>query len=161
MEANKPSFDFVALNPAWVFGPHVAPIESIKHLNQSAGALWALVDSEKLPDPDFMGFVDSRDVAYAHITAYEKPEAGGQRFILAQHFDYQSVVDAVREELPEYAHRFPKGEPGAGAKQVEDDGVYAIDSSKAQEVLGLKYTPLAKSMKDSYLELFEAEKKSA
>lgn len=107
-----------------------------------------------------MGFVDSRDVAHAHIAALEKLEAGGERFILAQHFDYQSVADAVREELPEYASRIPKGTPGAGRQQVEDHGVYAINATKSETVLGLKYTSLAQSMKDSYLELFEAEKKS-
>lgn len=117
------------------------------------------MDNEEIPPPDFTGFVDCRDVAYAHLAALERPEAGGQRIILAQHFDYQSVADALREDLPEYASRIPKGTPGAGWKQVEDDGVYAIDATKSEEILGLKYTSLAQSMKDSYLELFEAEKK--
>lgn len=159
MEKNKPSFDLVALNPAWVFGPHAVPLDSLNHLNQSTGALWALVDKDAIPPPDFMGFVDSRDNAKAHIAAIETQEAGGQRFILAQHFDYQSVVDAVRDELPKYASRFPKGRPGAGWEQVKNKEVYKIDASKAERVLGLEYTSLAQSMKDSYLELFNAEKK--
>lgn len=67
MASNKPSFELVAMNPAWVFGPHTTPLDNLHHLNQSTGALWALVDSKTIPDPDFMRFVDCRDVAYAHI----------------------------------------------------------------------------------------------
>lgn len=158
MEANKPAFDLVALCPAWVFGPHVAPIRGLGRLNQSSAALWKMVDSEELPGMDFMGFVDVRDVAVAHVAAFEKPEAGGERFILANHFDYQSVADAVRSSIPELSGRIPEGTPGAGWQEVENGAVYAIDSGKAQKVLGIDYTPLGTSMKDSFLELIEAER---
>lgn len=86
------------------------------------------------------------------------PISDDQRFILAQHFDYQSVVDAMQKELPEYADRFPEGSTGAGEQQVKDRTVYAIDGSKAEKILGFEYTSLNESMKDSYLHLFETEK---
>lgn len=160
MDDNKPPFDLVSLNPGWVFGPHAVPLTSLDHLNESTGALWAVVDKDELPPADFMVFVDSRDLAYAHIAAFETKDAGGERFILGQHFDYQSVADAIRTELPDYANRFPKGTPGAGWQQLENGEVYQADASKAERILGLKYTSLAQSMKDSYVELFEAEKKT-
>lgn len=93
-----------------------------------------LVDNEKIPPPDFMAFVDSRDVAKAHMAAFENKDAGGERFILAQHFDYQSVADAMREELPEYANRFPEGTPGAGWEQLRNGEVYQVDGSKAERI---------------------------
>lgn len=158
MGDGKPSFDLVFLNPGWVFGPHAVPLTSLDHLNQSTGALWALVDNDEIPPPDFMAFVDSRDVAKAHLAALEHKDAGGERFILAQHFDYQSVADAMREELPEYASRFPKGTRGAGWEQLRNGGVYQIDGSKAERILELRYTSLAECMNDSYIELFNAEK---
>lgn len=161
MKANKPAFDLVALCPAWIFGPHVAPLRGLGRLNQSSAALWRMVDREEMPEMDFMGFVDARDVAFAHIAAYEKPEAGGERFILATHFDYQSVADAVRDSIPELKDRMPVGNLGAGWQELETGAVYAIDSGKAQKVLGIKYTPLSTCMKDSFLELMEAEKMAA
>lgn len=161
MAANAPRFDLVAMCPAWVFGPHVVPpTRGLRGLNQSSAALWGMVDSSGLPPMDFMGFVDVRDNALAHVTAFETPAAGGERFILAHHFDYQSVADAVRERIPELRDRVPAGNPGAGWKEVEDGGVYSIDTSKAQRVLGVNYTPFSVSMRDSFLELLEAEKKT-
>ena len=159
--ANKPQFDLVALCPAWVFGPHVVPPpRGLKGLNQSSAALWGMVDRDELPGMDFMGFVDVRDNALAHVGAFETPAAGGERFILAQHFDYQSVADAVRESIPELKDRIPAGTPGAGWQELESGSVYSIDTSKAQRVLGIKYTPLSVSMRDSFLELLEAERKT-
>lgn len=66
----------------------------------------------------------------------------------------------MRKELPEYADRFPEGSPGEGEQQVKDKAAYAIDASKAKKVLGVEYTSFEKSMKDSFLQLFEAEKRS-
>lgn len=157
--APPPGFDLVALCPAWVFGPHVAPpSRGLSGLNQSSAALWRMVDRDGLPPMDFMGFVDVRDNALAHVAAFETPEAGGERFILGHHFDYQSVADAVREGIPELRDRIPAGSPGAGWEELETGGVYSIDTSKAQRVLGVNYTPFSVSMKDSFLELLEAEK---
>jgi nucleoside-diphosphate-sugar epimerase len=37
--------------------------------------------------------VDVRDLAVAHVLAYEKPEAGGQRYIIAKdNYDWQEVL---------------------------------------------------------------------
>lgn len=162
MAANKPGFDLVALCPAWVFGPHVTPpSRGLKGLNQSSSALWRMVDRDELPVMDFMGFVDVRDNAVAHVAAFETPEAGGERFTLAHHFDYQSVADAVRENIPELRERIPAVVPGAGWQELESGEVYSIDTRKAQRVLAIKYTPFSVSMKDSFLELLEAEKMTA
>ena len=78
----------------------------------------------------------------ANAPAFETPEAGGERFILAHHFDYQSVADAVRGSIPGLSHRIPAGTPGAGWQALENGAVYSIDTSKAQRVLGIKYTPI-------------------
>lgn len=148
------------MKPVWVFGLHTTPLDSLHHPDESMGALWALVDSKMIPGPDFMGFVDCLDFACADITAYEALEAGGQRFSLAQHFNYQCLVDAMRKELPEYAGRFPEGSIGAGKQQVKDKTVHAIDGSKGGTILGLEHTSLSRYMKDSWLQLCETEEMS-
>ncbi|KAJ9149267.1 NAD-dependent epimerase dehydratase [Pleurostoma richardsiae] len=150
-----PPFDLTAINPPWVFGPHVPQLDSLNGLNQSTASLRAaLLDADAVPPTDFAGFVDVRDTAAAHIAALETPEAGGQRFLLGGHFDYQSAADAVRAELPELMGRVPQGQVGKGWEEE----VYEIDGSKAERMLRIEYTPLAVTMRDTFLELLEAER---
>jgi nucleoside-diphosphate-sugar epimerase len=157
MAANKPGFDLVSINPPWVFGPHIGGVEDVKKLNQSTASLSQLLDGDAIPPVDFGGFVDVRDVAAAHIAALETPEAGGQRFLCGSHFDYQTAADELRARMPELRDRIPEGTPGAGKTQE----LYALDGSKAEKVLGVKYTPLGQTVRDSFAEILEAEQKSA
>jgi nucleoside-diphosphate-sugar epimerase len=157
VETENPSFTLATINPPWVFGPHVGGLSDTAHLNESSQALFSLLDAEKVPPIDFAGFVDVRAVAAAHIAAFEKEEAAGQRFLVGAHFDYQSAVDAVRAEIPELHSRLPVGNPGAG----QTEKVYEVDGSKAERIMGIKYIPLNESMKDSFAQLLEAEKRTA
>lgn len=43
--------------------------------------------------------------------------------------------------------RLPKGVKGAGLKEE----VYVLDGSKAEKILGIKYTPLGVTMRDSFV----------
>jgi nucleoside-diphosphate-sugar epimerase len=154
----KPSFDLTTIAPAWVFGPHVGGLErgvDFKSLNASSATLATkLLDQNEIPPIDFGAYGDVRDVALAHILAFEKSEAGGERFLVSNHFDYQAGVDALREALPEIKTRVPEGRPGAIATEKE---VYQVDGSKAERVLGVKYRSLGETMRDSFLELLESE----
>jgi NADPH-dependent methylglyoxal reductase len=154
MKANSPNFTFSTINSPWIFGPNIAAIKDLKKLNESTHAIWSLIGAEKIPPTDFAGFADVRDVAQAHLAALERDEAQGERFLVGSHFDYQTGIDEVIALEPELEARLPKGVKGAG---LEED-VYAVDGSKAEKVLGLKYTPLGITMKDTLLQLLEAEK---
>ncbi|KAI3401642.1 hypothetical protein diail_9306 [Diaporthe ilicicola] len=69
-------------------------------------------------------------------------------------------ADAVRSSIPELRHRIPgalRAPRGRGWQEVETGAVYAIDSGKAQKILGIDYTPLSACMEDSCLELIKAE----
>lgn len=156
MDKHGPNFTFTALCPPWIFGPHVDRIDDLKKLNESASALYGLLGAKEVPPIDFAGFIDVRDVAEAHVLAFENDGADGQRFIIGQRFNYQSAVDAIREALPEIKDRVPEGHPGTGPEVLKD--VYNLDSSNAQRVLGLKYTPLKVTMKDTVEQLLEAER---
>lgn len=153
MESNKPSFDFVAIDPPWIFGPSLGGIKSLDHLNESTEAIWKLVNgsAKSVPTIDFAGFADVRDVAIAHLKAYEREEAGGQRFLVGSHFDYQTAVDSLRKDFPHLKDRIPEGSPG------EREEVYQLDGSKAQRVLGITYTPLNVTLKDTVEDLLKAE----
>ncbi|KAH8886455.1 NAD dependent epimerase/dehydratase [Thozetella sp. PMI_491] len=159
MEANKNEvyFSLTSLSPPWVFGPSVSAPASLDRLNESTHALWSLVGADSVPPTDFAGFVDVRDLAAAHITAYESPEAAGQRFLIGSKFSWQIAADAILAELPELSNRIPKGTPGAG----NTEKVYSLDSSKVQKVLGVEFTPVNVTVRDSIKQLLEVEKRTA
>lgn len=151
VEENKPSFDLVTITPPWVFGPYVSELKSTKHLSESVGILWSIVDGNEIPAFDFGGYVDVREVTKAHVLAHEVKEAGGQRFWVGQSFQYQPAIDIARTELPEIRDRLPEGKPGWS------DDVYKVDGSKAERVLGLKYLTLSQTITDTYAQLLRAE----
>lgn len=155
MKSESPSFTLAAINPPWVFGPHVGEITNLKHLNESTEALWRLNGAKDVPPIDFGGFADARNVATAHLEAFERPEAGGHRFLVGAHFDYQTAVDILRRDLPELQSRLPEGTPG------KLEPVYTVNGAKAEKALGIKYIPLSETLKDSFDQLLNAEKKTA
>jgi len=153
MNEKKPPFSLSTICPPWVFGPSLAPLASLTHLNESTEAIYKFINSKSIPDVDFGGFADVRDVALAHLSAYEKPEAAGKRFLVGNHFDYQTAADGIRAKLPQLKDRVPEGTPGAGFD------VYKVDGSYAAKVLGIQYTPLEDTMKDTVEGLLEAEQR--
>ncbi|KAJ9615024.1 hypothetical protein H2200_001098 [Cladophialophora chaetospira] len=157
IEANKPSFSFLTITPPWIFGPTLGGLKSVEHLNESTEAIWKLVDGslKTVPDPDFAGCADVRDVALAHVRGYELEEAGGERFIVGGSFEYQTAVDILRKEFPQIKDRIPEGTPGHPPE------IYAIDNSKVKKVLGIKLTPVDVTLKDTVAGLLDAEKNSA
>ncbi|KAL5090125.1 hypothetical protein Trisim1_004646 [Trichoderma cf. simile WF8] len=155
MEREEHAFSLATINPPLIFGPHIGGITDLKHLNESTAVLWTLLDAKEVPPTDFAGFVDVRVAAKAHIEAYKRPEAGGHRFLVASPFNYQAAVDALREDIPELVNRIPEGTKGINIS----DTVYSVSGKKAERILGTNYMPLRESLRDSFLELLEAERK--
>jgi NADPH-dependent methylglyoxal reductase len=152
---NKPAFTLAVICPPWVFGPYAYELRQTRHLSESVGLLHGIIGAEGLPAFDFGGYADNREIAAAHVRAYEVPEAAGQRFLVGQPFRYQLAVDAARAALPELRDQLPEGRPG----YVEPG--YAVDGSKASRVLGVKYGTLADTIKATYEQLLHAKKVEA
>ncbi|KAH8432891.1 SDR family oxidoreductase [Aspergillus melleus] len=146
---HKPSFSVVSVNPPWVFGPGM---DGKQRLNESLEAIRRLVDGSaggEVPGVDFAGFADVRDLAVAHLRAFEVEEAAGRRFLIANgKFDYQLAVDVIRREFPQL-QGVPLGTPGVATE------TYTPDGSKAREVLGLEYRSLERTMVDTVRWLIE------
>lgn len=151
-EAHKPAcrFTVTTICPPWIYGPYAhdgdgdgGPTD--RRLSESVRLFATLVDAEDVLPFDFGGYADVREVAAAHLLALEVPEAeavASRRFIVGQAFRYQTAVDIAREAFPELRHRLPVGRPG----YVEP--AYAIDGSRAAEVLGLQYMSLRETVAD-------------
>lgn len=105
MEAAGRQRDLVAINPGAILGP------LLDHdPGTSAGLVVRLMKGE-VPAAPRIAFlvVDVRDVAELHVTAMERPEAGGQRFPigLGPH-DLIEVSDMLRAGLGLRADRLPR-----------------------------------------------------
>ncbi|KAL7941323.1 NAD(P)-binding protein [Trichoderma barbatum] len=146
VEAKKPNFTVATLCPPMVYGPIAHSVGDVKALNTSSSDINRLIDgSEKdVPDTSFFAFADVRDLADAHVLAYEKPEAAGQRYLIANSaYSYQQICDIIRERFPQQSELTPKGNPGAPLPSS-----YQLDTTKAVTELGLKFRPLQETIVD-------------
>jgi nucleoside-diphosphate-sugar epimerase len=158
VEKNHPNFSISTILPPMVYGPVIHPVSSLAGLNTSSGDIWRLMNgSEKeVPGNGFWAFCDVRDVALAHLKAYESQEAANQRFLVAGgNYSYQMVCDAIRATVSdELKDRTPVGKPGS---RLEAD-VYKVDNGKAKRVLGMRFRSLEVSIADAANSLLGLEK---
>jgi dihydroflavonol-4-reductase len=102
MERDKPGFDLVVINPFLVIGPSYT-----RALNETNKIL---ADLTKGVYPGLLdlhwGFVDVRDVARAHVLAYETPSASGRYLCSGDILSMREAVAALRAAVP--AAKLPK-----------------------------------------------------
>ncbi|KAI5449717.1 hypothetical protein NCC49_004082 [Naganishia albida] len=157
MEDNKPSWDFATINPPLVFGPIIHQVESPDKLNTSVANFWAYIEGKKTDDDlkeSGGNWVDVRDVASAHYKALTVPAAANQRFITSNGpFNGQDVVDIIHAFPGEALDKVPRGRPGAGEEINKKANVFS--GKKAEDVLGIEYTPLRVCLEDMYKSLQE------
>nr|CAB3466860.1 unnamed protein product [Digitaria exilis] len=89
-------FEIVRINPAMVIGPLLQPT-----LNTSAEAILKLItgSSSMYPNLSF-GWANVKDVALAHILAYEVPSANGRYCVVERVVHYSEIVNIIRKMYP-------------------------------------------------------------
>ncbi|MBA0652536.1 hypothetical protein Goklo_019792 [Gossypium klotzschianum] len=85
--------NLVVLNPGFVIGPLLQPA-----LNSTSDIILALTKGE-YTTPGFR-FVDVRDVAYAHIQAFEIPSATGRYCLVQRHVQFPEILKTLNELYP-------------------------------------------------------------
>ncbi|PON74297.1 Hopanoid-associated sugar epimerase [Parasponia andersonii] len=141
--AKENGIDLVTINPGIVIGPLLQPT-----LNSSAGLiLYKINGPQSSPNVVHM-FVDVRDVALAHIQAFEVASATG-RYCLVGHVAHTSeALKIVREFYP--ALNIPE-------KYVDEKPIqpkYQVSKERAQS-LGINFTPFEVSLRDTVESLKE------
>ncbi|XP_024187356.1 phenylacetaldehyde reductase isoform X2 [Rosa chinensis] len=135
--AKEKGIDIITINPGWVIGPLLQPT-----LNFSDEIVLKLVNgTEKFPNKTY-GFVDVRDVANAHILAFENLSASGRYCLVGSVKHCSEVVKMLLEISP--ALNLPD-------KCADDEPFspnYQVSKERAQ-TLGVKYIPLEVSLKDT------------
>lgn len=152
-KANNVKFDLATVNPPLVFGPVVHHLASLDSINTSNERLVGIVQGkwkqETLPETGIFLWVDVRDVAEAHVRAFEKPELGGKRlFTTAGYFSNREILAAVRKNFPELKDKLP-AEDVTGGDYPPKDKLLGFDNSETTKSTGIQWTPLEKTVTDT------------
>ncbi|KAG9142948.1 hypothetical protein Leryth_006218 [Lithospermum erythrorhizon] len=135
--------DMVTINPAMVIGPLLQPT-----LNTSAAAILNFINgAETYPNASF-GWVNVKDVANAHIFAFENPSANGRYCLVERVAHHSDVVKILHDLYPDT--KLPE-------KCADDKPfvpTYQVSKEKAKS-LGIDYIPLEVSVKETVESLKE------
>ncbi|SCU79061.1 LANO_0A04918g1_1 [Lachancea nothofagi CBS 11611] len=156
---NTVKFKMTTVNPALIFGPQTFAANITESLNTSAEVINAFLHSG--PETDVSGlkndFVDVRDVSRAHLLAFQKDEAIGQRLGLSSgQFNAKDLADILNRKFPQLQGTLPKC-AGEGAYQTNP---YArFDISKTKKILGFELKTLEETVCDTAAQILKAEGK--
>ncbi|CAF1045014.1 unnamed protein product [Adineta steineri] len=147
----KPSFTIATICEPMVFGPSVTDFKSIDDIHTSNSSIWSLVTSGKdgkIPETRVPKQIDVRDVAYAHIAALERITNTNQRYLISapSSWSQQQILDIVHESTTIPTNIKNTTPIGIKGQQLPEH--FDIDSSKAQNELGVTYIPFKKTIED-------------
>lgn len=127
--------DMVAINPSMVIGPLLQPT-----LNTSSAAILNLINGAKTYPNVVAGWVDVKDVANAHISAFENPTANGRYCMVGRVAHFSEIVKILRQLYPTL--HLPE-------KCADDKALmptYQVSKERARS-LGVEFTPLQETIK--------------
>ncbi|KAL0459188.1 UNVERIFIED_CONTAM: Cinnamoyl-CoA reductase 1 [Sesamum latifolium] len=129
--------DMVAINPSMVIGPLLQPT-----LNTSSASILNLINGAKAYPNLTAGWVNVKDVANAHVLAYENPSANGRYCMVESVAHFSEVVKILHELYPNL--QLP--EKCANDKPLTP--TYQVSKERAKS-LGVEFTPLKESLKET------------
>ncbi|KAJ7012841.1 cinnamoyl-CoA reductase 1-like [Populus alba x Populus x berolinensis] len=94
--AKEKGMDMVAINPSMVIGPLLQPT-----LNTSAAAILSLIEGAQTFSNASFGWINVKDVANAHIQAFELSSASGRYCLVERVAHHSEVVKILRELYPD------------------------------------------------------------
>jgi len=150
IEQEQPNFTLAAMCPPLVLGPIVHYLNSLDSLNTSNQRVLNIMTGktkDELPAGAPFLFVDVRDLALGHVLAMEKEEAANKRFFFtAGYFNSRDIMEIIRKNFPDLEKNLPPKDVKGG--DYPEGGVYKYNNKRSEEVLGMKWTPLEKTIVD-------------
>ncbi|WVQ99161.1 hypothetical protein IAU59_006293 [Kwoniella sp. CBS 9459] len=160
IEDEKPSWPVSIMCPPMVYGPALQasePADLNSYITLSADLVTLLKGKNTpLPTPPSLIMVDARDVGAAFFNAVALKKSG--RFTIAgPAYTYQAfanIMRRLRPDLEEYIALGNPSDPEVPPNGPNGEPHWTIDASKSVRELGIKYTPIVKTISDSleYLE---------
>merc|ERR1712080_189396 len=154
VDEQKPNWEVTVINPVYVFGPQTFEVKDKSKLNTSNEVINnILISGKKKEEPQqYVGFIDVRDVAKAHIVAFEKKEAAGQRLFLEEaSFTTAEIYNIIEKDFPQLKSELPKLDESKAPKFEDTESV--INNEKTRKILGFKFIDLRKTIDDSIAQL--------
>ncbi|RLV91706.1 putative NADPH-dependent methylglyoxal reductase GRP2 [Spathaspora sp. JA1] len=150
------NFDISFINPPYVFGPQAYAIEDKSNLNLSNEVINRVVKlnkDEPIPAEANL-FVDVRDVAHAHLVAFENDKANGERLMIISHEKYtlDLIANIIHEKFPQTT--IPKGDNSRTEELLQ--GVHKFDDSRTRKILGFEYKSLEETVYDTVAQIYNA-----
>ncbi|XP_043691624.1 phenylacetaldehyde reductase-like [Telopea speciosissima] len=141
--AKEKGIDMVTINPAMVIGPLLQPT-----LNTSAEAILNLVNGAQTFANATFGWINVKDVANAHIQAFEIPSANGRYVLVERVYHHSQTVKTLRELYPSLQL------PEKCADDKPYVPTYQVSKEKAK-TLGIEFIPMEVSLKETVESLKE------
>ncbi|KAF3975925.1 hypothetical protein CMV_000838 [Castanea mollissima] len=135
--AKENGIDLVTINPGFVIGPLIQPT-----LTPSIEAFLAIINGTQVVSNGIYIFVDVRDVANAHIQAFEIPAASG-RYCLVGGVTQHSEIFNILHKFHPSLHLPEKSEDDKPLQPV-----YKISQDKTKS-LGISFIPVEVSVRDT------------
>ncbi|XP_019151202.1 PREDICTED: cinnamoyl-CoA reductase 1-like [Ipomoea nil] len=141
--AGENGIDMVLLHPCVVIGPILQPT-----LNFSTNVILDLIKEEKEFIYGMNCYVDVRDVANAHIQAFEVPSASGRYLLIGETIHYSQVLKVASQLYPS----LPISDKYKGDLPLVP--IFKVSQKKAKS-LGIDFTSFAVTLKDTIESLKE------
>lgn len=159
LEENKDSVSFklTTVNPVLVFGPQRFDEDVKPQLNTSNEAINVPLHSkpgDKLNNSQG-NYIDVRDVAKAHVLAFQRDDLVGERLGLSDSpVNTQGVVEILVEKFPQLKGKIAEG-PTPGV--VNKTAGATFDNSHSKKVLGFPFISLGQSVYDVAAQILKKE----
>ncbi|RLV95127.1 putative NADPH-dependent methylglyoxal reductase GRP2 [Spathaspora sp. JA1] len=155
VKKEKVNFDISFVNPNFVFGPQAYKVKDKTSLNFSNEIVNRVVKLGANDEIPFEGqlFVDVRDVARAHLVAFENDEAINKRLlVISGSYSLDSIANIIRSEFPQAT--VPKGDESRFDELAM--GIQKYDNSKTRAILGFEFKTLEESIVDTVGQIYNA-----
>ena len=95
-----------------------------------------------------------RDVAKAHLVAFEKDLKNERLLLSSEKFTGQDLLDVLNSSFESLKNKLPIGNPGTGKEQAKKTAL--ADNSKTREILGFPLIDLKTSVVDTVAQILKA-----
>lgn len=160
VKENPVNFKLSTVCPSYVFGPQPFedPIGGKSFVNVSNEEILGLLDYKS--EDEFQdltgGYIYSKDIARAHVEAFERDDLAGKRLLVSSgSFGTQYILDIVHEKFPQLAAKVIKGpNPGEG-KQELPTKLAAVNNAKTRALLGWEFKTLEDIVEETVQQYLE------
>ena len=160
MEREKPSFEFVNLLPALVFGPDELATNTQELMAGGNGLVLGCLMGAQIPEM-IGASVHVDDVARAHVDGLKQSVPGNRDYILSsdapEGIEWEDMMEIVKKSFPDAV--------GKGVFKLQGSmptRPWRLETTDTEEAFGWKHISLeetVKSLVEQYLGFVEVEKK--